>query len=98
MQHAFSLSLKHQNEFMDDHAPLLGDPGSLLNTSMTSQLSGTSSSLQVSQTRGGTVTPTPGQDRKGAVRIGTPGSESKKGPGLVGNRKSVVGVGVSMKK
>ena len=27
---ALSLSLKYKNEYLDDHAPLLGDPGSFL--------------------------------------------------------------------
>ncbi|KAA8896016.1 MED6 mediator sub complex component-domain-containing protein [Sphaerosporella brunnea] len=30
MRRALDLSLRHRGEFMDDHAPLLGDPGSLL--------------------------------------------------------------------
>jgi mediator of RNA polymerase II transcription subunit 6 len=30
MQRAMLLAVRHQGEFMDDHAPLLGDPGSLV--------------------------------------------------------------------
>ncbi|KAF8248799.1 hypothetical protein K440DRAFT_623832, partial [Wilcoxina mikolae CBS 423.85] len=30
LQRALNLSQRHRGEFMDDHAPLLGDPGSLL--------------------------------------------------------------------
>lgn len=97
MQHAFQLSLKHQSEYMDDHAPLLGDPGSLLNSSMLSQHSHGSSTLQGVQGRGGTVTPTPSQG-KGGLRTGTPVLDLKKAPALAANRKSVVGVGGSAKK
>jgi mediator of RNA polymerase II transcription subunit 6 len=41
---ALSLSLKHKNEYLDDHAPLLGDPASFLQAQPGTQRGGTPSS------------------------------------------------------
>ncbi|KAG0125806.1 MED6 mediator sub complex component-domain-containing protein [Tuber indicum] len=38
---ALDLSIKHRNEYMDDHAPLLGDPASFLQSQPSSQRSST---------------------------------------------------------
>ncbi|KAL7275159.1 Mediator of RNA polymerase II transcription subunit 6 [Rhizina undulata] len=84
---ALSLSLKYQHEYMDDHAPVLGDPGSMLQP-------GASQSMQQSVSRGGSTAPSSqGQgdlrkdmNKNGAAVVGAkpgmaPANLMKKAPG-----------------
>src|SRR5205085_1871156 len=89
---ALSLSLKYKNEYLDDHAPLLGDPGSFLQTQQGAAQRGSTPGLGVDAAKkgvqaaaaAGAAVVKGGSSGASQVQTQAPPPAKKKGKGLPG--------------